>query len=822
MGIFHSPFSSVRAKERPISMVDGVSGTRASIASYTDANNIIQSAAINVPRHDYILGVYQGLLIEGSRTNYLLHNEDLSDVVWEHTNNTASVNSTVAPDGNTTADKLIPTATTGLHYSKQITSIVAGTEYTQSMYVKAGGYDILQITASAGWSGASSIWVNFDLTKGYVTNFGVSSNMTFAMKDVGNGWYRCSITTTADTTTSGRFLFGALSSDIASRVPSFTGNGTSGLHIWRPQLEAGSSSTSSIATTTSSVTRSADNIQTPWTINTGIFFTEVIIRDLDTEKRIFSVNDTTSNNRIILRNLSGAYDLTVITNGTTVGNINGGSFITGPAKIAIKITQSSIELIVNGTSIGTTTLTGGLPIITQLSIGEDYSGANQLNGYLQNFDCYVTLTTEEMKEITFPDYIDLNQKFVDVGTSTRASTGTYLEYDGILKTAAINEARYEYGQDGILEGLLIEEASTNFHTQSENLTHTDWLKGSGLSVTDSSIASVIDGVNWFSLTANTSAGSYKFFRQNLGNTSGDYASTFYVKKDNYRYIGIRPKGSLATHATFDLDTGTWVVTPTGHTVSAELVGIDTWRIEAVKDSGDELSGFSGLAIVDVSGNELNAIASGSNVYAVAGQNEVGSSSSSYIKTTTASATRSADIASTPTIPWFNPLEGTIICEVSSYAISTHNYILAIQNPALTNNLLLFGTTGSAVTLVSYIAGVNKGQIDVSNSWVNDSSLIKIGFSFTATDMYITVDGSTIATTALTAPVATDLFNMFLGERGDVSGTRATQGHIKSIHYYPLRLSDTQLQNLTGLPEITYLTDNTGTRLTDNASNALTT
>lgn len=53
---------------------------------------------------------------------------------------------------------------------------------------------------------------------------------------------------------------------------------------------------------------------------------------------------------------------------------------------------------------------------------------------------------------------------------SRASTGTYVGSDGLLKTAAVNEARYSYDPTTLaLQGLLIEAASTNLLRSSNDI-----------------------------------------------------------------------------------------------------------------------------------------------------------------------------------------------------------------------------------------------------------------------------------------------------------------------------------------------------------------
>ena len=62
---------------------------------------------------------------------------------------------------------------------------------------------------------------------------------------------------------------------------------------------------------------------------------------------------------------------------------------------------------------------------------------------------------------------------------TRGSTATYNGTDGLVKTAAINEKRY---QDGIS---LIELTATNFALNSEDFSNASWVK-TGITITGDS------------------------------------------------------------------------------------------------------------------------------------------------------------------------------------------------------------------------------------------------------------------------------------------------------------------------------------------------
>lgn len=220
--------------------------TRASSGTFVGSNGLIQSAAINAPRfdHDPLTLACKGLLIEEQRINVCLQSENLG-TTWTQNYVSASLNVAVAPDGNTTADKIVENTASAIHGVDQQTTFTA-VPYTLSFYAKKDGRTWIR----AFFSGLASTWFNID--SGTVGT--VASGFTASIVDAGNGWYRCSISGTA--------AAGTLSSGVrmatGDGINTYLGDGVSGVFLWGAQLEAGAFPTSYIPTTTGSVTRSAD------------------------------------------------------------------------------------------------------------------------------------------------------------------------------------------------------------------------------------------------------------------------------------------------------------------------------------------------------------------------------------------------------------------------------------------------------------------------------------------------------------------------------------------------------------------------------------
>jgi hypothetical protein len=231
------------------------------------------SAAANTPRitYDAATGNALGLLCEEQRTNLALWSEDLSNAVWSKANVTVSANSILAPVGSVTADKIVEDTATGSHEVSQPISLTVGVVNAISVYAKAGERSRVRLAGrqATNWSVLPS--GIFDLLTGTVVSSTGAQNAEITA--VGNGWYRCTIFGSPSSAGVG-MIVGLVQS---GTTISYTGNGTSGLHVWGSQLEVGPAPTSYIPTTTAQVTRVADVISralTTTNANAGSIFIE--------------------------------------------------------------------------------------------------------------------------------------------------------------------------------------------------------------------------------------------------------------------------------------------------------------------------------------------------------------------------------------------------------------------------------------------------------------------------------------------------------------------------------------------------------------------
>jgi hypothetical protein len=201
----------------------------------------------DIPRLDYTGGGCPSLLLEPQRTNLLHYSEQFDNAAWsKQTGVTILPNHAISPDGYQNADLFFSTTGTNKRFF-QTDTISSGASFTSSIFAKASGKDFIFFVDID--NSQNVVW--FNLSNG---TFSTPAIGTAKIEDYGNGWYRCSLTTTSSGTTG--FAFYGVSN--ASESTTFTENGNDGVLFWGAQLEAGSYVSSYIPTLGSSVTRLAD------------------------------------------------------------------------------------------------------------------------------------------------------------------------------------------------------------------------------------------------------------------------------------------------------------------------------------------------------------------------------------------------------------------------------------------------------------------------------------------------------------------------------------------------------------------------------------
>jgi hypothetical protein len=162
--------------------------------------------------------------------NLLSYSEEFdNNIKWGKTQVTVSPNSIISPNETLTSDKIIPTSTLSIHIISQLVSVLG--LYTYSVYAKGGEYNFLRINCRQ----SSNAYMNVDLSTGVISSFGGTNYVDSSIYNVGNGWYRLSLTVNLTTSTS--TFNNAIENPLGS--VQFSGDGVSGLYLWGAQLVEG-------------------------------------------------------------------------------------------------------------------------------------------------------------------------------------------------------------------------------------------------------------------------------------------------------------------------------------------------------------------------------------------------------------------------------------------------------------------------------------------------------------------------------------------------------------------------------------------------------
>lgn len=222
--------------------------SRASAATYYNASGLVTSAATNVARYTYNPSITTStplLYLESASTNLLQYSHNFENNYWLKAQLNIIVNATTAPDGSLGAAKLIEDTSNTQHLMYAARTATNET-VTFSIYAKAAERTkiIIQISNFLNDSAQSIFDLSTATISGISANSADYTNTTPSITSVGNGWYRCVLTTTK----------GSVNTNSNPTVSTFTttgiytGDGVSGVYLWGAQLELGSVATSYIPT----------------------------------------------------------------------------------------------------------------------------------------------------------------------------------------------------------------------------------------------------------------------------------------------------------------------------------------------------------------------------------------------------------------------------------------------------------------------------------------------------------------------------------------------------------------------------------------------
>jgi hypothetical protein len=306
------------------------------------------------------------------------------------------------------------------------------------------------------------------------------------------------------------------------------------------------------------------------------------------------------------------------------------------------------------------------------------------------------------------------------------------------------------------------------------------------------------------INRNVTINSYNVTIQNLNDS---YYNSQHEFNSSQNYVENQPEGSYnVTFFNSDFITKSYLVDMTTQYSYSENV---SFLLNEFNDgSGTKEVIFttfnSSAGAVDIPINlgtiSISPVGDGtSSFYAWGAQLEAGSFSTSYIPTVASQVTRNADAASMTGANFssgFNNAEGTIYAayQLGSQASSRSIYQIN-DGTSVGNQIGMRYTISGNSQFVVFVNNINQVNFVVSDINTNGSSY-KIANAYTRNNFNQSVDGL-LPSADDTSGILPTVDRLRIGCEGGVSTAAFLCGTIAKLAYYPYRLSNAQLQALTG-------------------------
>ena len=381
---------------------------------------------------------------------------------------------------------------------------------------------------------------------------------------------------------------------------------------------------------------------------------------------------------------------------------------------------------------------------------------------------------------------------------SRASTGTYFTSSGVLTTAAINGPRFNHvynGSSWVSKGLLVEEQRTNNLRQSNSFS-TTWVSLDGAVVANSGTSP--DGTNnaWKMNELATTTQSHGIY-QTLTIPGGACTWSIFAKAGERSWLQFNAYNSATNFITwFNLSNGTVGTNAAGNTATITPVGNGWYRCSITRSAGADYAQFY-TANGDNNGSYLGEVGKG--IYIFGAQVETGSFPTSYIPTTTAAVTRSADVCQITGgdfSGFWNASEGSYAIEFDRLADhnagNTNRWTLSLTNGS-TSYIDYFTATpgGGSYNDYSVIYSTGSQQAAAFVTSLAGGVMAKSATGWKVNDFSASFNGGAVQTdSSVIVPVGINRLDL-----GMSGSNYFLCGHIARLRYYPTRLTNAQLESL---------------------------
>ena len=370
---------------------------------------------------------------------------------------------------------------------------------------------------------------------------------------------------------------------------------------------------------------------------------------------------------------------------------------------------------------------------------------------------------------------------------TRASTALYWDASGVLQEAATDELRIDHDPDsGNKRGALIEASRTNELLDAADFTAaSDWGGDSDFTITTAT--SAISGETAYK-HENDGSGGGKKRDQTVGTLTGsDETVSAIIENEDAgdSLIGIRDTTASAwvIRAKFDWSTEAASVESGSGTVGWDDLGTgpNGGKMIRLWATGSGTSANNRAVQVFPTGASTNT----KKAILHHAQHEEAGSRTSPIVTTSAPVTRAVDDLSASAGSWFDAAKGTFSAVVD-YGVTDDSAPRIVAGEAADSPLFLGA--------IAERAGMwNGSQVLNKMGLTSGPGIKKLASSYDGSGRSVTGEGATPASDANAAFSTTP---SALGFGSQNSFNSFLNGHIRRVVYYPERLSDSELEDIT--------------------------
>lgn len=375
-------------------------------------------------------------------------------------------------------------------------------------------------------------------------------------------------------------------------------------------------------------------------------------------------------------------------------------------------------------------------------------------------------------------------------TTDASNPATYVSSSGVITAAANNQPRFDYNPITLnCNGLLIEESRTNLATYSEDFSNAAWTV-SQVSVSTNTAVAPDSATTADKLIENTAANSHAI-RPTAAFGANTYTVSCFIKAAGRSWATLTSfDGSTASRTFFDVSLGVVGTTAAGHTAKIVNFGGGWFRCSITWTTAAG-SNFYYIGIATAN-NTYNYTGDGtSGIYIWGAQLEAGAFATSYIPTTLLPLTRNADVAvmtGTNFSDWFNASEGTMYAEASTYSPTATRSLFYIGDGTGDNRNMLFTAADAKMYSITR-SGASTQSNMTSGSTISANSFNKLIYAYKENDFAFSANGASVATDSTgVLPIGADQALL-----GGYTSTTFLNGILKKIYYYPLRLTNAELQ-----------------------------